>query len=81
MKLNLNKTKVTIFNNSKKYDFDPILTLEDEDLQVVNECKLLGLSIRSGLKLKSNTEYVTFKAYKKLGIVRRRKNMGASKNY
>ena len=81
MKLNLKKTKVIMFKNLKKYDFHPILILGDEELQVVNECKLLGLSIRSDLKWKSNTEYMTSKASKKLWIIKRLKNMGASQNY
>ena len=81
VKLNLKKTKVIMFKNFKKYDFHPILILGDEELQVVNECKLLGLSIRSDLKWKSNTEYMTSKASKKLWIIKRLKNMGASQNY
>ena len=57
MKINQNKTKVIMFNNAIKYDFQPYLTLEDDcPLQVVEEIRLLGVQVRSDLSWCSNTD-------------------------
>ena len=47
-------------------------------LEVVQEMKLLGVIITSDLKWHRNTENITNKAYKRLWIIRRLKQMGAS---
>ena len=47
-------------------------------IDVVEEIKLLGLIIRSDLKWSSNTNAMVAKAYKRLWILRRLKNLGAS---
>ena len=50
MKLNKEKTKVMLFNTAKHNDFMPEISVDDEQLEVVEEFKLLGVRITSNLK-------------------------------
>ena len=77
MKINYKKTKVMTFNPCTSIDFMPELCLDNNDLEVVDEVRLLGLIIRSDLKWVSNTENMVSKANKKLWILRRLKYLGA----
>ena len=77
MKINFKKTKVITFNPCKSIDFMPGIRFENHELEVVNEIKLLGLTIRSDLKWTSNTHDMVVKANKKLWILRRLKSIGA----
>ena len=76
MKLNKDKTKVMLFNTAKHSDFMPEITVDDEQLEVVEEFKLLGVKITSNLKWEANTDYITKKAYKRLWLLRRLKKLG-----
>ena len=80
MKINIKKTKVILFNPSKKIDFDPQIRLEGDTLINVEEIKLLGLTLRSDMKWTSNTDSMTSKAYKRLWALRRLKSHGADQN-
>ena len=75
--LHYKKTKVMIFNPCTSVDFMPELCLDDNELEVVDEVRLLGLIIRSDLKWVSNTDNMVTKANKKLWILRRLKYLGA----
>ena len=77
MRINFKKTKVMVFNPCNSIDFMPELSLDDNELEVVDEIKLLGLVIRSDLKWVSNTENIVNKANKRLWILRRLKYLGA----
>ena len=55
----------------------PNFELDRNDLEVVEEMKILGLIIRSDLKWSSNTEHIIEKAYKRLWMLRRLKGLGA----
>ena len=57
--------------------FSPELTLDNNDIEVVDEVRLLGLIIRSDLKWQANTEHMVKKANKRLWIIRRLKFLGA----
>ena len=70
MKINYKKTKVMIFNPCKSIDFMPELSVENNDLEVVDEMRLLGLIIRSDMKWLSNTDNSVMKANKRLWILR-----------
>jgi hypothetical protein len=70
MKLNTEKTKYMIFNFSRKYQFNTRLELERKLLDQVHETKLLGLVLRDDLSWKSNTEFITKKAYKRMIILK-----------
>ena len=76
MKLNKDKTKVMLFNTAKQNDFMPEIAVDGENLEVVEEFKLLGVMISSNLKWETNTDYITNKAYKRLWMIRRLKNLG-----
>ena len=50
MKFNHNKSKVMLFNTSRKYDFMPQITFDGENyLEVVEEIKLLGIVFQSNM--------------------------------
>jgi hypothetical protein len=58
MKINKMKTKLMLFNPGKVRDFMPTFSLDDNELQVVEETTLLGVVLRSDLSWSSNTDYV-----------------------
>ena len=78
MKINYKKTKLMLFNPSKTKDFLPRFVLNNHELDLVEETKLLGLVIRSDLSWTSNTLYMVKRASKKLWCLRRLKNFGAT---
>ena len=55
----------------------PELSVENNDLEVVDEIRLLGIIIRSDMKWMANTENMVMKANKRLWILRRLKYLGA----
>ena len=69
MKLNVSKSKYMIFNFSKNYQINTRLYMENELLQQVKETRLLGVIIRDDLSFKSNTNYITRNAYKRMVIL------------
>ena len=77
MQINYRKTKVMLFNPCTSIDFMPDLRLDDHELEVVEEMKLLGLMIRSDMSWASNTDNMVQKANKRMWILRRLKNLGA----
>ena len=56
----------------------PELALDNQELEMVEEMRLLGVVVRSDMKWSSNTEQMLTKAYKRLWSMRRLKGMGAS---
>ena len=78
MKLNSDKTKVMLFNVSKQNDFMPEVRVKDDkqNIEVVEEFKLLGVQITSDLRWDANTNAITKKAFKRLWMLRRLKNLG-----
>ena len=77
MLLNPIKTKAMLLNPHRIYDFSPRLTAGDgQEIEVVEEHKILGNIIRSDMKTISNTEYICKRAYKKMWLLRRLKSMG-----
>ena len=79
MKINFKKTKTMVFNPCTSIDFLPEFTLDNNEIVVVDELRLLGLIIRSDLKWVSNTEQIVKKANKRLWIIRRLKYLGAQR--
>ena len=81
MLINRSKTKVMLFNTARKYDGMPKLTLSGmrgQHLEVVEQCKLLGVIIRSDMKWFDNTDYICQKGYSRMWMIRRLKLLGAS---
>ena len=67
-----------VFNPCRSQVFIPTFTMEGNDLEVVEETKLLGLKIRSDMRWTSNTHNMVKKASKRLWLLRRLKFLGAS---
>ena len=78
MKINQKKSKAMLFNTSHKNDFSPELEIDGVVLEVVEKMKLLGVMLTSDLKWRENTEFITKKAYKRLWLIKRLKQLGAS---
>ena len=78
MKLNYRKTKVMVFNPCKSLEFKPEINIEGNQLEVVEEVRLLGLILRSDMRWVSNTENMVKRASTRLWLLRRLKFLGAS---
>jgi hypothetical protein len=68
-----------LFNTSTKYDCQPRLQIKDEVIEVVNKMKFFGVIISEDLRWHENTNFITNKALSRIWILRRLKNMGASR--
>ena len=75
---NRKKTKTMPFKTAKKRDFTPTLSIGGEEIELVEEMKLLGLVLTSDLKWSKNTEYTVKRGYNKLWLLRRLKQNGAN---
>ena len=69
MKLNVNKTKNIIFNFSKKYQFTTSLSVNNEQLEVLRETKLLGTYLTDDLRWNKNTKELVIKGYKRMQLL------------
>ena len=78
MRINHKKTKLILFNPAKSLDFMPEFSLGGNEIELVEEMKLLGIIFRSDLKWSSNTESMVLKGYKRLWMLRRLKQYGAN---
>ena len=79
MRINYKKTKLILFNPGTKRDFMPRFVLDNkEELEVVEETKLLGVVIRSDLSWGANTDYMVKRANSKLWCLRRLKKLGGN---
>ena len=80
MLLNPKKTKTMLFNTLRNYDFSPEISItHGENIEVVEQHKILGQIIRSDLKTITNTESIckkAFKAFSRMWILRRLKASG-----
>lgn len=80
MIINKKKTKVMLFNTAHARDFTPVIKIDNEQVEVVEEAKLLGVKITSNLKWNANTDHMVKMGYKKLWILRRLKANGANRS-
>ena len=77
MKINLSKTKMMVFNQSKTKSLNPNFRLGGEEIELISEVKLLGLHISNDMKWKTNTYNMIRKPSKRLWVLRRLKKLGA----
>ena len=77
MRLNYKKTKLILFNPGTSRDFMPKFSIDNNNIDLVEETKLLGVVVRSDLSWSSNTQYIADRANSKLWILRRLKKLGA----
>ena len=54
------------------------LSLDGNEIALVEEMKILGVVITSDLKFSTNTEYIVERAFKRVWMLRRLKNLGAN---
>ena len=78
MKINLEKTKLMLFNPCHSKDFMPEITVADTRIELVESEKLLGVILTSALKWEENTHYIVKRCYSKLWTLRRLKKLGAA---
>ena len=69
MKLNVEKSKYMTINFTKHYQFSIRLYLDGNNLEEVQETKLLGLTKRNDLKWHSNTKSIVKNGYKRMLIL------------
>ena len=77
-KINENKSKVMIFNFTQDHQFSARLTLEGQNLEIVDETKLLGTIVTNDLKWDRNIEEIVKKANGRLELLRKVSSFGAS---
>ena len=68
-KLNVEKSKIMIFNFTDDFQFGTRVYLENQLLEIVTETKLLGMIITSDLKWHRNTEMLVKKAFARMIIL------------
>ena len=76
---NSSKTKIMLFNKSSKWDFMPEICIsEGQNLDVVEEFKILGLTVSTDMRWDKHTKNICRRGYMQLWALRRLKNLGAS---
>ena len=78
MKLNTDKSKIMIFNFTHNHQFTTRVSLDNVNLEVVNETKLLGTHITSDLKWDLNTHNLVKKGNARMMLLRKVSTFGAS---
>ena len=82
MIINSKKSKVILFNTSRKYDFPPEVRFsESEYLEYVSHIKLVGVIVSSDLRWAKNTEYICQKAMQRMWVLRRMKGFKLDVEY
>ena len=56
MVINQHKTKAILFNQAKNYDFLPEIQVDGIELDVVEQIRVLGVTLRSDLSWSENTD-------------------------
>ena len=79
MQINGDKTKAVLFNAGRNYDFMPQLSIDGQNnLEVVEEFRLLGVIFQSNLSWQGNTDLICQKGYSRLWMIKRLKPLGAN---
>ena len=74
LKINEKKSKIIVFNTSRKYSFPPEYSFSNgEILEVVKSTSLLGVTISSDLNWEANTSNIFKKAMSRMWLLRRLK--------
>ena len=81
MRINQEKSKVMLFNTARTYDFMPSITIDGiNNMEVVEEMKLLGIIFQSNMKWYANTSNLCHNGYGRLWMLRNLKKHGAGIN-
>ena len=78
MLINGKKTKTIIFNYTNKYQFTTRLTLDGQNVEVIDSTRLLGTIISNDLKWSLNTAVIVKKANARMELLRKVSSFGAS---
>ena len=79
-KLNVEKTKVMIFNFCEDYQFRTRLYVENTLLETIQETKLLGTIVTSDLTWHSNTNMLVRKSFMRMQILHKLSSFSVSQN-
>ena len=79
MKINTNKTKLMIFNYTQNHQFTTRITMEDEQIEIVENTKLLGTHITNDLTWDLNTKHIVNKSNARMQLLRKIASFGASR--
>ena len=71
MRINKKKTKMILFNQSKTFDFQPEISIENDPIEMIEESKLLGVILTSDLKWRKNNQCLTERGYSRLWLIKR----------
>ena len=79
LSLNVSKTKEQIFyfRNRKEYAYENI-EIKNQNVEIVDNFKYLGITIDSTLKFKSHVNNITSKAYQRMYILRKLRSFNVS---
>ena len=69
MQLNVEKSKMMIFNFTRNYQFTTNISHNGDDMEIINETKLLGTVITDDLKWHRNTEEIIKRANARMRIL------------
>ena len=70
MKLNTKKTKNMIFNFTKNHQFTTRMKVNNNNIEVVKEFKILGTIITDNLEWHRNISYLSKKAWKRMQLLK-----------
>ena len=71
--INTSKTKMTVFHMPQKHVLYPKITLIDEEIEIVNDFKFLGIILNKHMKWTSHTESIVNTISKYTGVINRLK--------
>ena len=71
LKLNVNKTKAMVIPKASYVTAINMVTVDQQEIEIVNEIKYLGVMIDSQLAFKANVDHVCKKVAKKVGVLSR----------
>ena len=81
MVINNSKSKVMLFNRSRKFDFEPEIYLsENKIIETLEEMRLLGVVISNDMKWHRHVKHISKTANSKLWILRRLKKLGCGQS-
>ena len=72
--INTSKTKMTVFHTSQRIVQYPSITINDTNVEIVDDFKFLGITLNKHLKWTTHTDMIANKISKYIGILNRLKH-------
>ena len=69
MQLNQKKCNGMIFNFCKEYQFTSKILIENEEMELISQTKLLGVIVNDSLTWEENTKYLVQRANSRLRLL------------